>query len=130
MSSNRSRRRVLPPDEDEDDELPDDPEDCEVFEEDVEYFVDVELVDSVRTSVPKLLQLSQSCNSAPSTFVVVSDGLSAPHISHWGMLSRSVARGIKRTPRCRPVIGRESPRRRRVRRLRGPTTHPRIAGVQ
>jgi len=57
-------------------------------DEDVEYFVDPELEDSVRTSVPNPLQSSHNCSSAPSTFVVVSDGRSAPHISHWGMPRR------------------------------------------
>jgi hypothetical protein len=75
-----SRRRLEePPDEDDDDpdeseERPDDDE--------VEYFVDPELADSVRTSVPNPLQSSQSWSSAPSTFVVVSEARSAPHISH------------------------------------------------
>jgi hypothetical protein len=93
-----SRRRVEPPVEldplevDEDDE--DDDEDDE-DEDDVEYFVEDELPESVRTSVPKSVQSSQSCSSAPSTFVVVSDGLSAPHISHWGIPTRSGPREIK-----------------------------------
>jgi hypothetical protein len=105
MSSNMSRRRDPPDDGDEaaDDEDEDD-------EDDVEYFVEDELLDSVRTSVPKSVQLSQSSSSAPSTFVVVSDELSAPHISHWGISVRSGRPGIKGTP------------------LRaGRTTHPRTA---
>lgn len=76
-----SCRRLLeddPPDEDEDEEdAPDD--------EEVEYFVEAEEVDSVRTSVPNPLQSPQSWSSAPSTFVVVSEDFSAPHISHCGM---------------------------------------------
>lgn len=105
-----SRRRVLPPEDDED-ELLDESDDWFAFEEDVEYFVDVlELWESVRTSVPKLLQLSQSCSSAPSTFVVVSDGFSAPHISHWGIASRRVCQGIKRTPCGRETGSEVAPR--------------------
>ena len=90
-----SRRRLEPPDDD----PPDVDEDEEDDEEDeVEYFVEDELLDSVRTSVPKSVQLSQSSSSAPSTFVVVSDELSAPHISHWGILDRSGRPGIKGAP--------------------------------
>jgi hypothetical protein len=76
------RRREEPPDDDPDDPdeppAPDDPPE----DDEVEYFVDPELVDSVRTSVPNPLQSSQSWSSAPSTFVVVSEARSAPHISH------------------------------------------------
>ena len=82
-----SRRRWLdeppefPPAPLELDVEPDDPD-----EEDVEYFVDeLELEESVRTSVPKPLQFPHNWSSAPSTFVVVSDAFSAPHISHWGI---------------------------------------------
>lgn len=76
------RRRVDDDDEEDDDEEAEDPPE----EEDVEYFVDPEEPDDpVRTSVPKPLQPSQSSNSAPSTFVVVSEDFSAPHISHWGI---------------------------------------------
>jgi hypothetical protein len=60
---------------------PDDPEPV-LPEFEVEYFVDDEELDSVRTSVPNSLQSSHSCSSAPSTFTVVSDGCSLPHISH------------------------------------------------
>jgi hypothetical protein len=89
-----SRRREPP-----DDDPPEVDEDDEDDEDDeVEYFVEDELLDSVRTSVPKSVQLSQSSSSAPSTFVVVSDELSAPHISHWGMLVRSGRPGIKGAP--------------------------------
>jgi hypothetical protein len=66
---------------------------------DVEYFVDWEELDSVRTSVPNSLQSSHSSSSAPSTFTVVSDGCSLPHISHWGISPRSRGCGIKHTPR-------------------------------
>src|SRR6056297_451070 len=96
MSSNMSRRRrdvppVEPPDED-------DPEDFEPDEE-VEYLVEADEEDCVRTSVPNSLQSSQSSSSAPSTFVVVSDARSAPHISHCGMDSPSPAPRIKGTGR-------------------------------
>ena len=76
MSERRDREELeLDPEPDEDDEeLPD--------EEDVEYLVDVELVSWVVTSVPKSAQLSQTSNSAPSTFTVFGDPVSAPHISH------------------------------------------------
>jgi len=63
----------VPPVDDEDEDDPD---------EDVEYLVDVELVSCVSTSVPKSAQLSQTSNSAPSTFTVLGDPVSAPHISH------------------------------------------------
>jgi hypothetical protein len=87
MSSNMSRRlRVDPPELDD----PEEPDPVELPEDeseldDVEYFVELELPESVRTSVPKSVQLSQSWSSAPSTFVVVSDAFSAPHISHCGI---------------------------------------------
>ena len=74
-----------PPEELDEEELDDEDDEDD---EDVEYFVDPELEDSVRTSVPKPLQSSHNCSSAPSTFVVVSDDRSAPHISHWGMTRR------------------------------------------
>jgi hypothetical protein len=48
----------------------------------VEYLLDPDDEDSVLTSVPKSVHSSQSSSSAPSTFVVVSDDPSAPHISH------------------------------------------------
>ena len=69
--------------EEEDEELEedDDPEDPPEDDE-VEYFVLVEDDSVCRTSVPNSVQSSHSSNSAPSTFVVVSEGLSAPHISH------------------------------------------------
>jgi hypothetical protein len=100
MSSNMSRRRrVEPPDEDEDDDDEDEDDDDEdEDEEDVEYFVDPEFDDSVRTSVPNWVQSSHSWSSAPSTFVVVSEARSAPHISHWGMHPRRRPRGINGTP--------------------------------
>jgi hypothetical protein len=96
MSSNISRRRREPPL----DELvpPEDEDDEDDEDDEVEYFVEDELLDSVRTSVPKSVQLSQSSSSAPSTFVVVSDELSAPHISHWGIPVRSGRPGIKDAP--------------------------------
>jgi hypothetical protein len=74
----RRRRFDDPPDGDEDDD--DVPED-----ELVEYFVDPDEDDSVRTSVPKSLHSSQRSSLAPSTLTVVSDDLEAPHISHWGI---------------------------------------------
>jgi hypothetical protein len=48
----------------------------------VEYLLDPDDEESVFTSVPKSVHSSQSSSSAPSTFVVVSDDPSAPHISH------------------------------------------------
>jgi hypothetical protein len=75
MSERREREEFedAPDDEDEEDELPD---------EEVEYFVEVELESCVLTSVPKSEQLSQTSNSAPSTLMVLGDPVSAPHISH------------------------------------------------
>jgi hypothetical protein len=73
-----SRRRREPPDEE-----PDPPEDEELDPlEEVEYLLDPPEDDSVRTSVPKEVQLSQTSISAPSTFTVVGDATSVPHISH------------------------------------------------
>ena len=97
-----------------DDEEAENEEDDE--EDEVEYFVEDELLDSVRTSVPKSVQLSQSSSSAPSTFVVVSDELSAPHISHWGIPVRSGRPGIKDAPRGSIRTGR--------------STRPRTAGAR
>jgi hypothetical protein len=51
-------------------------------DEDVEYFVDVEEVSSVRTSVPKSAQSSHTSSSAPSILTVFGDPVSVPHISH------------------------------------------------
>ena len=81
-----SRRRLDPPPPDEDDEDEDEDDDVP-DEEDVEYFVDPD-EELVSTSVPKSTQLSQSWSSAPSTFAVVSDPRSAPHISHCGIDSQ------------------------------------------
>lgn len=64
---------------------PEDPDDSpESLESDdeVEYFVLVEELVCVSTAVPKSEQLEHSSNSAPSTFVVVSEDSFAPHISH------------------------------------------------
>jgi len=76
-----SRRRPPdppPPEElDEEDELDDDDE-----EDDVEYFVDVEDVSSVLTSVPKSVHSSQTSSSAPSILTRFGDETSVPHISH------------------------------------------------
>jgi hypothetical protein len=75
-----SRRRLEPPEE------PDPPEDEELDplddDEEVEYFVDPPEDDSVRISVPKEVHSSQTSISAPSTFTVVGDATSVPHISH------------------------------------------------
>jgi hypothetical protein len=76
----RRRRFDEPSDEDEDDEEEAFPDD-----EEVEYLLDAEEDDSVRTSVPKSLHSSQRSSLAPSTLTVVSDDLEAPHISHWGI---------------------------------------------
>jgi hypothetical protein len=48
----------------------------------VEYFVDVELVSSVCTSVPNSVQASQTSSSAPSIFTRFGELVSVPHISH------------------------------------------------
>jgi hypothetical protein len=75
-----SRRLPPPPPEELLEELPDDEE--ELPDEDVEYFVEVEEVSCVFTSVPKSAQLSQTSSSAPSTFTVFGSLVWAPHISH------------------------------------------------
>jgi hypothetical protein len=75
-----SRRRPPdpPPEElDEADELDDDDE-----EDDVEYFVDVDDVSSVLTSVPKSVHSSQTSSSAPSILTRFGEETSVPHISH------------------------------------------------
>jgi hypothetical protein len=66
-------------------EVPDPPEapDSDDPDEDVEYFVDVDSVSSVWTSVPKSAQSPQTSSSAPSILTVFGDPVSAPHISHW-----------------------------------------------
>jgi hypothetical protein len=83
-----------------DPELPDesDPDDEDEDEEDVEYFVDVEAVSWVRTSVPKSAQSPQTSSSAPSTLTVFGDPVSVPHISHWTMSvpCRLTAKGFSR----------------------------------
>lgn len=85
--------------EEEDEELDDElSPPLEDDEEDVEYLVLVDDWLSVRTSVPKSVQSSHSSSSAPSTFVVVSDELFAPHISHWGIPDGSGGAGINRVP--------------------------------
>jgi len=76
-----SFRRRLPP-EDEDPEEPPLPDDEELDEELVEYFVDVVDFCCVFTSVPKSAQSEQTSSSAPSTFTVFGPDVSAPHISH------------------------------------------------
>jgi hypothetical protein len=82
-----SRRRVEPPEE-----PPDEEEPLDSSEEEVEYFVEVEEDVSSRTSVPKSAHSSQTCNSAPSTFTVFGEGVSAPHISHWTIRRKVAAR--------------------------------------
>ncbi|EMA12994.1 hypothetical protein C436_11293 [Haloarcula marismortui ATCC 33800] len=62
---------------DEEDELDDEDE-----EDDVEYFVDVDDVSSVLTSVPKSVHSSQTSSSAPSILTRFGDETSVPHISH------------------------------------------------
>jgi hypothetical protein len=82
-----SRRRVLPPelDGEVDEDPPPEPDDAEdePDDEDVEYFVEVLDVPSVRTSVPKSAQSEQTSSSAPSIFTVFGAAVSVPHISHW-----------------------------------------------
>jgi hypothetical protein len=101
MSSNMSRGRREPPD-------PLDPPEPLEEEEDeegvpelelVEYLLPAELLGSSRTSVPKSVQELQSSNSAPSTFVVVREVCSEPHISHWGIRDGNAAGRIKGAPR-------------------------------
>jgi type IV secretory pathway VirB10-like protein len=62
---------------------PEDPDDEDDEDDDVEYFVDVEAVSWVRTSVPKSAQSPQTSSSAPSILTVFGDPVSVPHISHW-----------------------------------------------
>ena len=64
----------------------------------VEYLLDPDDEDSVLTSVPNSVHSSQSSSFAPSTFVVVSDDCSAPHISHWAIRIDTVSHGIKHAP--------------------------------
>jgi hypothetical protein len=59
----------------------------------VEYFVDVLEPVSCRTSVPKSEQSSHTSSSAPSTFTVLGEDVSAPHISHWTILFFALAPG-------------------------------------
>jgi hypothetical protein len=75
-----SDRRRDPPEDPPDDE--DDEESLDPSDEEVEYFVAVELDSWVFTSVPKSVQLSQTSSSAPSTLIVLGLAVSAPHISH------------------------------------------------
>lgn len=100
-----SRRRRVdeePPD-------PEEPDEDDEDEEPVEYFDVDEDDDWVFTSVPNWAQESQTCISAPSIFTVLGDEVSAPHISHCGMHSRSPRRVIKRpTNGHRPVAYRRS----------------------
>src|SRR6056297_925636 len=65
---------------------------------DVEYLLDPEDDDSVWTSVPNSVHSSQRSSFAPSTFVVVSDDCSAPHISHWAIRTDTRRPGIKHAP--------------------------------
>jgi len=93
--SRRRREPLLPP--------PEDPLDEESLDgvpelELVEYLLPLVLDGSSRTSVPKSAQELHSSSSAPSTFVVVSEACSAPHISHCGMACASAAGDIKHTP--------------------------------
>jgi hypothetical protein len=74
------RGRLLDPLEPEDPELP--PLDEPLEELLVEYFVDVEELSSVRTSVPKSVHSSQTSSSAPSIFTRLGEATSFPHISH------------------------------------------------
>jgi len=67
----------------------------------VEYFVEVVVDPSWRTSVPKSVHSSQTSNSAPSTFTVLGEDVSAPHISHWTMPDRWQRPPINRTPAAR-----------------------------
>jgi len=76
-----SRRRPPPEEDDPDEELLDD-EELDDPLEDVEYFVDVDEVSSVLTSVPKSVHSSQTSSSAPSILTRLGDETSLPHISH------------------------------------------------
>ncbi|GAB6878092.1 hypothetical protein JCM17823_03660 [Halorubrum gandharaense] len=75
-------RGELPEEPEEPDEPPEEPDEDFPELELVEYLLPAEEVDSSRTSVPKSVQELHSSSSAPSTFVVVSEAWSAPHISH------------------------------------------------
>jgi len=84
-----SRRRPPPPpplEPAEPDEPPDELElELPPLLELVEYFVEVLELLCWRTSVPKSAQSSHTSSSAPSTFTVFGEAVSAPHISHWTM---------------------------------------------
>lgn len=77
-------RRRRDPDELDDPDDPDEPlEDEDVpLDDDVEYLLVDPDDDCWRTSVPKSLQSLQTSISAPSTFTVVIEDTSFPHISH------------------------------------------------
>ncbi|ELY42607.1 hypothetical protein C495_14877 [Natronorubrum sulfidifaciens JCM 14089] len=84
MSSNISERRWLLEElelavELEELESPLEPED----ELEVEYFVELLVLEGCLTSVPKSVQFEHTSNFAPSTLIVFGDDVSAPHISHW-----------------------------------------------
>lgn len=81
MSRRRVEPELLPLVDEDEDEDEDEDDDLPVLEL-VEYLLALEVDGSSRTSVPKSVQELQSSNSAPSTFVVVSEACSAPHISH------------------------------------------------
>jgi hypothetical protein len=82
----------------EDDDEDDDEDELDPEELLVEYFVDVLELLSVLTSVPKSTQLSHTSSSAPSTFTVFGEDVSAPHISHWTIPTVSPRPRINRTP--------------------------------
>jgi hypothetical protein len=98
------RRRDPPPPPEEVDPPELDDEDDE--DDEVEYFVEVELVDSVLTSVPNSAHWSQTCSSAPSTFTVFGDDVSVPHISHWTMAHPLPRRCINDVPVPGHTVGR------------------------
>jgi hypothetical protein len=94
-----SRGRPDPPEEPPEPDEADEEDDEAVPElELVEYLLPPELLGSSRTSVPKSVQELHSSSSAPSTFVVVREACSAPHISHWGIRDANTAGRIKGTP--------------------------------
>src|SRR6056297_200732 len=112
MSSSMSRRRVEPPEDPPEPDEPDDEEEDFPVLELVEYLLPPEPVDSSRTSVPKSVHELHSSSSAPSTFVVVSEVWSAPHISHWGIRDANAPDGIKGAPGRSRRTGRPRVRRR------------------
>jgi hypothetical protein len=96
MSSNGSRRRDRPPDDElvlAELERPEELDSPPLDPLSVEYLVELDPPEAPwRISVPKSTQSSQTWSSAPSIFAVRGDAVSAPHISHWTMADLDRAR--------------------------------------